>query len=138
MQEFKKSKIEEIHSIKEIGIENVFDIENEEKDFVLDEPNFLADGFLVHNCTRHAGGIILLDRPIYELIPVERVNDELITAFPESGGEAVLDEIGIIKFDVLAISILSVIEKAIENIEEKLFLIIDDDGVEKVVPESYL
>ena len=86
---------------------------------------------------KHAGGVIILDRPVYEKIPVERVNDVLVTAFPESGSEQVLDEIGIVKFDILGITILDVIKNTFEDIEEKIFLI-EEDGIEKIVPESYI
>jgi hypothetical protein len=91
----------------------------------------------VRQLGRHAGGIILLDRPIYELIPVERVSGQLATAFPESGSEQVLDEIGIVKLDILGISILNVIQSCIENVDEDIFLI-EEDGIRKIVPASYL
>ena len=87
---------------------------------------------------RHAGGIIILPKPVYECFPVERVNDDLVSAFPESGSSQILDELGYIKFDILAISILDVIKNSIDLIDEKIYLIEDDDGINKVVPESYL
>ena len=85
----------------------------------------------------HAGGIVILDRPVYELIPVERVSDKIVTAFPESGSAQVLDELGVIKFDILGITILDVISEAVNLIDEKLYLI-EEDGVQKIVSESYL
>ena len=87
---------------------------------------------------KHAGGVAVLDRPVYELIPVERVSGVLVSGFGESGAKATLDELGIVKLDVLGISILDVISNTINSIEEKLFLIEDDDGIEKIVPESYI
>ena len=86
---------------------------------------------------KHAGGIVILDEPVWDRIPVDRVNKELVTAFPESGSEQVLDEIGVVKFDILAITILDVIKEAIDMIDEKLFLI-EEDGIQKIVPESYV
>lgn len=86
---------------------------------------------------KHAGGIVILPKPVWNYIPVERVSDELATAFPESGSEQVLDELGIIKYDILSISILDVIGSTIKMIEEKIFKI-EEDGIIKIVPESYL
>ncbi len=85
----------------------------------------------------HAGGVCLTPKPIWNYIPVDRVNGEIITAFPESGSEAVLDELGIIKIDILSISILDVIDDTINMIDQRMFLI-EEDGKQKVVPESYL
>ena len=85
----------------------------------------------------HAGGVIITPKPVYNYIPVDRVNGEVITAFPESGAEAVLDELGIIKIDILGISILDVIDNTVDMIEEKIYEI-EEDGVRKVVPASYL
>ena len=86
---------------------------------------------------KHAGGIVILDRPAYELIPVNRVSGQITTAFPESAQEQVLDEIGVIKFDLLGISILDVIADTIEKINEKIYLI-EEDSILKIVSESYL
>ena len=86
---------------------------------------------------KHAGGVIILDESVYNRIPVDRVTGEVVTAFPESSQEQVLDEVGVVKFDILAITILDVIRNAINMIDEKLFLI-DEDGVRKIIPESYL
>lgn len=87
---------------------------------------------------KHAGGVVILDRPIYDLIPVERVSGTVLTAFPESGSADVLDSLGVIKLDLLAISVLDIIKNTIESIEEDLYLIEDDDGSTKIVPKSYI
>lgn len=92
----------------------------------------------IRQVSKHAGGVVILDRPIYELIPVERVSGSLLTAFPESGSDSTLDEIGIVKFDILGISVLDIIKNTINQIDEELYLIEDDDGIEKVVPASYV
>lgn len=87
---------------------------------------------------KHAGGVLITDRPVYELIPVERVSGLLVSAYPESGQETTLDELGIVKLDILAISILDVISQTLNNINEKLYLIEDDDGIQKIVGQSYI
>lgn len=97
-------------------------------------PHFIGK---IRQAGKHAGGVVILDRPVYEIIPVERVNGELVSAFPESSQEQVLDEIGVTKLDILAITILDVIRSAISMVHEKLFLI-EEDGIRKIVPESYI
>lgn len=92
----------------------------------------------IRQISKHAGGVVILDRPIYELIPVERVRGTVLTAFPESGSDSVLDELGIIKFDILGISVLDIIKNTIEQIDEDIYLIEDDDGIVKAVLESYV
>lgn len=92
----------------------------------------------VRQSGKHAGGIVILPKPVYNYIPVDRVNGEIVTAFPESGQEQVLDELGIVKYDILGISILDVISNAIDMIDEELYLIEDDDGLIKIVGENYI
>lgn len=97
-------------------------------------PNFINK---IRQVGSHAGGILITPEPIYNYIPVERVQGEIVSAFPESGAETELDEIGLTKLDILAISILDVVDSTIDMIEEKLYLI-EEDGIKKIVPESYL
>lgn len=137
-REYFKTKTERVHSIVEIGEEETYDIQNFEKDCYLNEPNFFANNFLVHNSGKHAGGVAVLSKPVYEIAPVDKVSGNLVTAWPESGQVQTLDEAGIVKYDILGISILDVIANTIDNINEKLYLIEDDDGIEKIVPESYI
>lgn len=86
---------------------------------------------------KHAGGVVILPGPVYNYIPVDRVQGVLVSAFPESASEQVLDELGVVKYDVLAISILDVIRNSIDMIDEKIYLI-EEDGIEKIVPQSYI
>lgn len=89
------------------------------------------------NMGKHAGGICILPKPIYNYIPVERSSDTLVTAFQESGQVATLDSLGIIKLDLLGITVLDNIKEAVNLIDEELYLI-EEDGIEKIVPKSYL
>ena len=91
----------------------------------------------IRQSSKHAGGIVITDRPFYELIPVDRVTSEVVTAFPESAQEQVLDKLGITKFDVLRIEVLEIIKNTINNLKDRLFLV-EEDGIKKIVPESYL
>ena len=60
-----------------------------------------------------------------------------VTAFQESGQVATLDSLGIIKLDLLGITVLDNIKEAVNLIDEELYLI-EEDGIEKIVPKSYL
>jgi len=91
----------------------------------------------IRQSSKHAGGIVITDRPFYELIPVDRVTSEVVTAFPESAQEQVLDKLGITKFDVLRIEVLEIIKNTINNLKDRLFLV-EEDEIKKIVTESYL
>lgn len=86
---------------------------------------------------KHAGGVIISPEPIYNYIPVDRVSGQVVSAFPENGQETILDEIGLIKLDLLGITVLEVIDNTINLINEKIYLI-EEDGMQKIVPESYI
>lgn len=104
------------------------------KDILDLTPNFIDK---IRQVSVHAGGIVITDEPLYKYIPVDRVGTEIVTAFPESGAEDTLDKLGVIKMDLLGISILDVIKEAVELIDEELYLI-EEDGITKVVPASYV
>jgi hypothetical protein len=92
----------------------------------------------IRQLSKHAGGVVILNKPISELMPVERVKGEVITSFEESGQASILDALGVIKIDLLSLSTLDVINNTIEKIKEKIYLIEDDDGIKKIVPQSYV
>ena len=98
-------------------------------------PRFLGKA---RNVGCHAGGVVLTPKPIWNYCPVELSAETIVTAFPESGSNQYLDEMGLVKLDLLAISVLDVIKETIDLINEELYLIEDDDGLQKVVPASYL
>lgn len=98
-------------------------------------PRFLGKA---RNIGKHAGGVVLTPKPIWNYCPVELSSDEIVTAFPESGSVTALDEVGLVKLDLLAISVLDVIKETIDLIDEELYLIEDDDGLQKIVPKSYI
>ena len=64
--------------------------------------------------------------------------DGVASAFVENGGNTELDELGVIKYDFLAITVLEVISNAVESVDEELVKIEDDDGIVKIVSKSYL
>jgi len=62
----------------------------------------------------HAAGVVITDRPLTEYVPLCRVKDEINTQFQM--GE--LEEIGLLKMDFLGLKNLTVIDKALDLIEE--------------------
>lgn len=87
--------------------------------------------------SKHAGGVVVLPKPIYNYMPVERAGGGLVTAYPESGQVSTLDDIGVIKIDILSITVLDNIKDTINSIDEDLYLV-EENGIKKVVPYSYL
>ncbi len=92
----------------------------------------------VRQVGQHAGGCLIMDKPVWEYIPVVHTKDGVSSAFVENGGNTELDELGVIKYDFLAITVLEVISNAVESVDEEIVKILDDDGIEKYVPKSYL
>jgi len=108
----------------------------ENKEIIDDVPYLIGK---VRQSGKHAGGVVISDEEIYNYIPVDRVKGEAVTAYPESGGNAVLDSgFGLTKYDFLSISILDVMAEAIDMIDEDIYEIEDDDEIIKIVPSSYI
>ena len=95
----------------------------------------------VRQVGQHAGGCLIMDKPVWEYIPVVHTKDGVASAFVENGGNTELDELGVIKYDFLAITVLEVISNAVESVEsmgDSFVKIEDDDGIVKIVPKTYL
>ena len=86
---------------------------------------------------QHAGGVVILPKPIWEITPVIRTKEGLATAFTESSSAMVLDETGVIKYDMLAITQLDIIDHCLD-LSDGFYEIIDDDGIKKIVGKGYL
>ena len=72
----------------------------------------------VRDVSTHAGGIIIGDDLTKEL-PLISVKEKYQTPWPEGQNKRMLEPMGFIKFDVLGISTLQVIQRAIEKVLEK-------------------
>jgi DNA polymerase-3 subunit alpha len=73
------------------------------------------EGFVSHSGT-HASGVVIGDRPLYEIVPLAR-NDQgvVITQWDGIGCE----QVGLVKFDILGLATLTIIERAQKLIEAK-------------------
>lgn len=112
----------EIEFIEEIGKEDVYDISIEENDdvFFQNEHNYIANEIVVHNS--HAAGIVVSNVPLDSIAPLRKASKGLLaTQFPYEDLEA----LGLIKFDILAISTLSVIKRTVEMVKQNWGIEID-------------
>jgi len=67
----------------------------------------------------HAGGIIISDKPLVDILPVRVNKDKLCTVWTEGLHSRELGQMGFIKLDILAIETLDVIDEAIKLINER-------------------
>lgn len=89
-------------------------IDNESQSKKLYDTALTVEG-LARNCGVHAAGVVISQDPLVDYIPLYRGNDgQAITAF-EMG---ILEKIGMLKMDFLGLSNLTVLARAIKNIEQ--------------------
>jgi len=77
------------------------------------------------NFAGHPAGIVVSDVPLERLAPLRTSRTGLATQYPMED----LESIGLIKFDILAISTLSVIKKTLEMIKDNYDLDIDIENL---------
>jgi len=115
----------EIDSITEIKEQPVYDISfgDTKLDFFQKEPNYFANKILVHNC--HAAGIVISSEPLSKISPLrqtkiasEDADGTPKYAFATQFEYNDLEFIGLIKFDILALSTLSVINRCCKLIKD--------------------
>src|ERR1035437_2403952 len=106
-----------IDSIELINQQEVWDITLKEDDLFQNEPNFIANGILVHNC--HASGVVLSDIGLEEIAPlrIAKKTGDVVSYATQFANED-LEALGLIKFDVLAISTLTVMAECVRMIKE--------------------
>ena len=104
----------DIVDITYLYAEDVYDISIEDLgNFFLDEHNYIANSIVVHNS--HAAGIVVSDVPLEEIAPLRlATKGVLATQFPNED----LESLGLIKFDILAISTLSVIQRTVQMVKD--------------------
>jgi len=90
----------------------------EEMDYIhkLIETAMSLEGVARHAST-HAAGVVIADKPLINYTPLHRPTKEgggIVTQYPME----VLEGIGLLKIDLLGLSTLTIIRKALDNIEE--------------------
>jgi DNA polymerase-3 subunit alpha len=71
----------------------------------------------VRHASKHAAGVVISQQPLTEYLPLFRTpKDEIITQFDMKA----VEKIGLVKFDFLGLRTLTVIDKAVKSINQKL------------------
>lgn len=87
---------------------------------------------LMRNYSKHAAGVIIMDRPVYNVCPLFREED-LVTQFNLGDAEYV----GCVKFDLLGLKTLTIIQKTIEMIEKTQGIIINKKTINLKDKKTY-
>jgi len=110
-------KLLKIKSIRKTKTDNVYDIHHrvDYKNFFDEHPNLIVEDVVISNCSRHAGGVLFAD-DLDQKMPL--INSGGITQTPWTEGQTVrhLEPLGFIKFDILGLASLRMIETCIEHI----------------------
>ena len=85
------------------------------------------------HCSVHAAGVIITDAPLTERVPLYKNGDTVTTQWPMD----VCEEIGLLKMDFLGLRTLTIIDKAIKNIERSTGEVIDVDALPLDDPKTY-
>ncbi len=76
---------------------------------------------LIRHASTHAAGVVLADRPLDELVPLYRNQDDITTQYDMNALEAV----GLLKMDFLGLKTLTILNKACQLIEKNRSLKLD-------------
>ncbi|MBO7407467.1 MAG: DNA polymerase III subunit alpha, partial [Clostridia bacterium] len=85
------------------------------------------------NCSTHAAGVVLTEKPVTEYVPVHKTGDVIATQFPM----ATLEKIGLLKIDFLGLRTLTVIQDTVEMIYETRGVRIDTDSINYSDPKVF-
>ena len=82
---------------------------------------------LPRNVGKHAAGIVISPNEIYNHIPLYRVEEsgEIVTQYDKDD----IEKLGLVKFDILGLRTLSIIDKTIHNLKRKKIADIDIDTI---------
>ncbi len=82
---------------------------------------------LPRHTSMHAAGVVICQRPADEFVPLSRGSDGAITTqFTKN----ILEDLGLLKMDFLALRTLTVIKNAVDNIEKSTGVHIDVDSLD--------
>jgi len=70
---------------------------------------------LNRHCSTHAAGVVICDRPLTEVVPLQRNGEDITTQYPME----VLEGLGLLKMDFLGLRTLTIIDRALRIIEEE-------------------
>src|SRR3712207_4308403 len=96
---------------EEADLRRVYDSEPEARQIIE-----VAKGLegIVRNSSIHAAAVVIADRPLTDIVPVQVAEDRVVTQYPMKP----IEEIGLLKMDFLGLRNLDVIEAALDIIEQ--------------------
>jgi len=74
-----------------------------------------VEGMPRHAST-HAAGVVITKKPVYEYVPLQKNDDQIVTQFPMT----TLEELGLLKMDFLGLRTLTVISKCGEQVKKTI------------------
>ena len=106
-----------VKSITKLRKDNVYDIHHdlEQKHFIDSHPNLIANSVVISNCSRHAGGVVVGEN-LDKYMPLIKNGGVRQTPWSEGQNVRHLEPLGFIKFDILGLASLRMIESCIEHI----------------------
>ena len=83
----------------------------------------------------HSGGMVLTDRPVGEVVPIEhaRMKDRTVIQWDKDDAEGM----GLVKFDLLGLGMLAALQRTFDLVEAATGERIDLDSIPKEEPEVY-
>ena len=109
-----------LESIEKTGLEEVYDIIMESNNH-----NFVCNKIIVHNCSVHAAGMVITERDISSYIPISKIHGEIVTSWEKMQTE----DMKLVKFDILGLKTLSIIDDCIKSAKCELPKEFDDPRV---------
>jgi DNA polymerase-3 subunit alpha len=86
---------------------------------------------------RHAAGVVVSSVTLYDWIPLVRARDNIVTANTEGGDFHELTGQGFVKFDILGLNNLAVVNDSMRLIRDRHSVTIDWDSIPLESPEAY-
>jgi len=96
---------------EEPELKRVYDSEHEARQVI--ETAKGLEG-IVRNSSIHAAAVVIADRPLTDIVPLQQADERVVTQYPMKP----IEEIGLLKMDFLGLRNLDVIEAALDIIEE--------------------
>jgi len=84
----------------------------------------------------HAAGFVIAPGPITDYVPLMKIKDEIVTAYDMQA----IEDCGLVKFDILGLKTLTIVEKSIDLINKDLeneFVKLNDPQVFKMIRDGW-
>ncbi|MBI2821310.1 MAG: DNA polymerase III subunit alpha [Acidobacteria bacterium] len=89
---------------------------------------------LARHASTHAAGVVIAPTPLTDYVPLYRSNkDEIMTQYSMID----LEKLGLLKMDFLALTTLTVLQDAVQRIQEELGVTVDWNGLRLEDPETF-